>query len=97
MARSRTPGADSSLRDYLIEQATDFRRLICTTAVDGDDRDLAEYASEHLSRPVDRLAAGAAVSLHRYQLPDEHPMSPAHCGDPCGRLTLDEHDVLQES
>ncbi|WP_067566400.1 hypothetical protein [Nocardia acidivorans] len=83
MARPRGNQKEQDIRRHLLEESTALR-----------DRygwlDPAAFAE--LSKPVDQLSAGAAWSLRRYELPDDHPARTA--GAAGDLLTLDESDVL---
>jgi hypothetical protein len=51
-------------------------------------------ASEVIALDVFEHAAGEPCQLHRYELPDGHPLSPP-AGHPSDCLVLGAHDVLR--
>ena len=53
------------------------------------------YADNQLHGRVDALAAGEAVRIHRFELPDGHPMAPPHGGRPTDDLELGADDVVR--
>ena len=58
-----------------------------------DGPESAQYAWAETSKRVDRLAAGEACRIHRYELPDGHPVRAL--GGMCDSLLLDRDDVLR--
>jgi hypothetical protein len=83
VARLRNSGAEVGLREYLLEQAVDFRDLY-GLVVDG--------AWEQLSKPVDQLLGGEAYRLYRWQLSDDYPA--VMNGPISDVLTLTADDLL---
>ncbi len=73
MARIASPVGDAATRAYVLAGAEDFRRLMCATLLD-DGAESAQYASDALSPKVDALRSGKAVQVHRFELPDDHPL-----------------------
>jgi hypothetical protein len=86
--------AEAELRDYLHAQARNFMHTMVDTLL-ADGPESTQYAYGQLSGRVDALAAGEAVTLHRYELPDDHPMAPPQGGHPCDNLLLDADNVLR--
>ena len=86
--------ADSAVRDHLIAEAVDFRARTSST-LQGHKIESGETVWEHLSHKVDALLEGAAITFHRYELPDSHPMGPPHGGNPNDLLVLGEDDVVR--
>ena len=83
MARRDGPADDgAALREYLLEQAVEFREMYGQTS---------EMWTE-LSKPVDQLVGGEAFRLCGFQLPDRHPAL-AECG-PNAYLILTADDRL---
>ena len=60
------------MREYLLAEAVEFRRLMVETLL--DDPEWAKLAWFETSKAVDRLAGGGEHRIHRWQLPDGHPM-----------------------
>jgi hypothetical protein len=58
VARLADRGAETELRQFLADEATEFRRLMCETCL--GDRSLVECAWRELSKAVDALAGGGA-------------------------------------
>jgi hypothetical protein len=79
------------LREYLLAEAVEFRRLMVKTLL--DDPEWAKLAWFETSKAVDRLAGGGEHSFSRWQLPDGHPARDV--GAIHDTLMLDEHDVLR--
>jgi hypothetical protein len=94
--RSGDPAAEPALRAHLLEERSEFRNLMARTLLE-DSTDSAEFAYRECSKAVDPLIAGAAVRLHRYELPDGHRMGPPHGGHPCDSLELGADNVLRRS
>ena len=92
MARS-TVNADDAIRAHVLEQFEDFRRLMCSTLLD-DSIESAQYAWDALSGKVDLLAEGKACRIHRYELPDDHPLRDRW--HPSDYLTLGADNVVRE-
>lgn len=86
--------ADTQLRDYLLAAAVDFRQLMSST-LEGHTIEGGETVWDHLSGRVDALYAGEEVVISRYELPDWHPKSPKHGGDPGDRFELGSDDILR--
>jgi hypothetical protein len=61
------------LRAFLLADAIEFRKLMVETFLD-DGPASAQYAWTETSKRVDALAGGEACRVHRWQLPDGHPM-----------------------
>ena len=91
--RSGDPAAEPALRAHLLEERSEFRNLMARTLLE-DSAESAEFAFRECSKAVDPLIAGAPVWLHRFELPDSHPMR-VH-GHPCDSLELGEDNVLRE-
>jgi len=90
-----TLSSDAQLRDYLLAAAVDFRELMSST-LEGHRIENGETVWEHLSHRVDALLAGAEVTMFgRFELPDWHPESPCHGGDPGDRFALGPDDILR--
>jgi hypothetical protein len=85
MARLKQRGHETGLRAHLLAGAEEFREMY------GHYR--LEYWAE-LSKAVDQLFAGKPYGLHRFELPDDHPVAAGRVGDPCDNLVLTEDDVL---
>ena len=85
--------ADAGLREYLLDEARDFRRTHVEILLDPEHPDWAEYASRECSKAVDVLASGQPYQLHRWQLPDSHPMRVV--GSIHDDLVLDEDNVFR--
>lgn len=65
MARRDRPADDGTeLRRYLVAEAEEFRRVLC-----GID---PQFWDE-LSKPVDALGGIESYTLHRWELPEDHP------------------------
>ena len=90
MARSIL-AADAELRTWLIEQRSEFRRLMAATLLE-DSAELAEAGFGECSKGVDPLLAGEPVRIRRYELPDGHPMAG---GSPTDALELGADDVIR--
>ena len=85
-------GVDSGVRAYVLAEAREFRRQMVGSQL--DDETWRDYVWKETSKMVDRLEAGQACSMHRYELPDSHPMrSLAH---PSDYLELGSDDVVRE-
>jgi hypothetical protein len=87
-----TQGTESTLRAYLLADAVECRKLMTETLLE-DGAESAQYAWAEASKAVDRLASGGEHRIHRWQLPDGHPMRGV--GSIHDDLVLDEHDVLR--
>jgi len=85
---------EAALRAYLLEETQAFRRLMVDTLL-GDSIESAQIAWTECSKPVDALAAGEAVRIHRFALPPDHPLAPPHGGRPCDDLELGADNVLR--
>ena len=94
MGRS-TVRADAATRAYLLEDAVEFRRLMCSTLLE-DSAESARCASDQLSGRVDELARGESVRIRRYELPSGHPMSAPAAGRPTDELEITADDVVRE-
>jgi hypothetical protein len=92
VARS-TIGADDAIRTYVLAQAEDFRRLMCSTLLD-DSVESAQYAWDALSGKVIALSSGQACQIHRFELPLDHPL--AHHWHPSDYLELGADNVVRE-
>jgi hypothetical protein len=92
--RTTKPDDESATRTYLLGEAREFHRLMCATLLE-ESAEMAQFASDQLSGRVDALAAGRAVSLHRFELPPGHPLSAPAAGRPCDLLTLGEDNVIR--
>ena len=90
MAHS-TQGTESTLREYLLADAKEFRQRMTETLLD-HSAESAECAWTETSKAVDQLASGKACLISRYQLPDDHP---ARVGEMCDSLVLGADDVLR--
>jgi hypothetical protein len=86
--------ADSTVRDHLIAEAVDFRTLMSST-LKGHKIENGETVWDHLSHRVDALLEGKAITFHRYELPDGHPMEAPHGGRPNDLLEIGEDDVVR--
>jgi hypothetical protein len=87
-------GPEATLRAYLLaEQKAFLHQMVSTLLEDGPES--AQYGYAQLGPRVDALAAGAVVRIHRYELPEDHPLAPPHGGHPLDSLLLDEHDMLR--
>ncbi|GAF47376.1 hypothetical protein RW1_040_00380 [Rhodococcus wratislaviensis NBRC 100605] len=84
MARMPRGVSSGRLREYLVQQATDFRDSY---------GHLDPQVHAELSKPVDALRSGEAFHLHRHSLPDDHPARAA--GHPADDLVLGADDVLR--
>jgi hypothetical protein len=87
--------ADAGTRAYLLGEAREFRRLMCSTLLE-ESAEMAQFASDQLSGRVNALAAGRAVLLSRYELPPGHPLSAPAAGHPCDNLVLGEDNVIRD-
>ena len=76
-----------------IGRGAGLRRTHVEILLDPEHPDWAEYAWRECSKAVDVLAAGRAHRLHRWHVPDDHPMRDV--GSIHDDLVLDEHDVLR--
>jgi hypothetical protein len=85
-------GTESTLRAYLLADAVEFRKLMTETLLD-DGPEWAQYAWSETSKAADRLAGGGGHRIHRWQLPEDHPMRDV--GSIQDDLVLDEHNVLR--
>ena len=84
--------ADAGLREYLIAYRGELRTMFVDTML-GDGPESGKYAWTELSKGVDPLLAGEAVLVHRYELPEGHPLAMA--GHPSDYLVLGADDVLR--
>jgi len=82
------------VRDYLIAEAVDFRKMYGTKDL-GKTAD-GRTAWDILSGPVDALLEGEAIRFHRFELPPDHPLSAPYAGHPCDSLELGTDNVLRE-
>ena len=89
-----TQGTESTLRAYLLAEAVEFRKLMTETLLD-DGPESAQYAWTETSKRVDALAGGREWRLHRWQLPDGHPMRGV--GSIHDDLVLGRDDVLRDT
>ena len=86
--------ADAGLREYLIAYRSELRMMFTDTPLVGPDgAEWGEYAWRECSKGVDPLLAGKAALVHRYELPDGHPLATA--GHPSDYLVLGADDVLR--
>ena len=70
MARRDGPVDDgAALREFLLRDAEDFRRLMC----DLGDQAWVEYAWRECSKAVDQLAGGEDYRFAAFDLPEGHP------------------------
>jgi hypothetical protein len=92
--RTTRPDDESATRAYLLEEAREFRRLMCSTLLE-ESAEMAQFASDQLSPRVDALANGRAVRLHRFELPPGHVLSAPHAGRPNDWLELGEDNVIR--
>lgn len=83
MARLRSRGMDSGLREFLLAWQVEFREMYV---------DRIPECADVLSRPVERLTRGEAFSFARFLLPDDHPAR--FVGGLSDRLTLTTDDRL---
>jgi hypothetical protein len=89
MARFKHRGDEAGLREFLLEDAVDFRETYGRL-----DRQFWAV----LSASVDQLVGGERYGFYRYELPDDHPLR--RSGGPagmCDRRVLTEDDVLMLS
>jgi hypothetical protein len=89
---TRTP--DSELRDHILAGEVDFRQLMSST-LEGHTIENGETVWQHLSHRIDALLAGEEVVITRFELPDWHPESPCHGGDPGDSFALGADDILR--
>jgi len=84
-------------RAYLLSRAREFRRLMCSTLLEDDEHgeEWAQFASDQLSPCVDAIESGREVWLHRYELPDGHPLSAPAAGHPCDSLILGADNIIR--
>ena len=87
-----TQGTESTLRADLLADAVEFRKLMTETLLD-DGPKSAQYAWAETSKAVDRLASGGEHRVHRWQLPNGHPMRDV--GSIHDDLVLGADDVLR--
>jgi hypothetical protein len=92
MAQLSKPNADAALREFFLADAKEFRSLMTETLLD-DGPESAQYAWTETSKRVDQLASGAECRIHRWQLPDHHPMRAV--GSIHDDLVLGADDVLR--
>ena len=83
--------ADAAVRAYVLAGAREFRRQIVESQL--DDETWRDYVWKETSKAVDALASGQAYEIHRWQLPDDHPMR--NLGHPSDYLVLGADDVLR--
>jgi hypothetical protein len=101
MARLKDGGANIGLRAALLEHAIEIRDAICApppTPIDGrppakSGPELDAALWQAFGAPVDQLAAGEEVLIHRYDLPDWHPERDA--GLPGDYIVFGADDVLR--
>ena len=67
VARPSRPASEAALREYLLAEAVEFRRLMVETLL--DDLEWAKFAWFETSKPVDRLASGGEHSFTRLATP----------------------------
>ena len=91
MARASRPASEAALREYLLAEAMEFRRIYVETQL--DDPAWRDYVWTETSKAVDRLAGGGEHRIHRWQLPDGHPMRDV--GSIHDDLVLGADDVLR--
>src|ERR1700754_4366577 len=92
VARTSRPASEAALRGYLLADAKEFRQRMVETLLD-DSAASAECAWRECSKRVDRLTGGQAVWIHRYELPDGHPLRAL--GEMTDGLVLGADDVLR--
>ena len=69
--------------------------MLYTDVMLGDGPESGAFTYRELRKGIDPLIAGKAVTLHRYELPDGHPMAAPHGGHPSVNLVLGADDVLR--
>src|ERR1700742_4368389 len=86
--------ADSAVGDHLIAEAVDFRALMSNT-LKGHKIENGETVWDHLSHKVEALLEGKAITFHRFELPDGHPMEAPHGGNPNDLLEIGEDNGVR--
>ncbi|MEU9807579.1 hypothetical protein [Mycobacterium sp. NPDC050853] len=94
MARFISRGGTRGVRAHLLADASEFRDWLVEMFQESGYSSVADALAAECSKPVDALAAGLEVSLHRSDLPDDHP--DRHAGAPGDYLVLGVDDVLRE-
>jgi hypothetical protein len=88
--------ADAELRGYLHAELADFVETYVNIALASGDTELATYTQRSHQMRLDARLEGREVRfINRSDLPDWHPESPKHGGDPDDRFSLGPDDVLR--
>ena len=94
MGQRSNPIGEPWVRQHLVSEWTELRAMFTKTLLE-ESTECGRYAWDAWTPLIAAAVDGGAVSLHRFELPPDHPMGPPHGGHPCDSLELGADDVLR--